>query len=383
MPRRPQSASRNGPSASSPSSPETLSQPHPSHDHHSGESSGSSSSQPHSDVGTDDEEDVDAPRVAQWLDEDDLDESDQSEGEEDDGRLQDVKSLEDGLQSLPFGALRKARRALAATTVDSDSDDASDSEGSITQGEATPNKQETSYATGSNEVVPKPKKILTKRSSKHAPTEVTSKRPVSRRRTIVEVPKMEVRDPRFLPMSGDFDAKRFRERYGFIADLHKDEMKTLRDNLKRARKLLSSSPKDLRPEREQEVERLERAVKRAESSVNRDKREKIEQEALSQVSREEREKRKQGKGAYYMKNAEKKSLLLKARYDAMAAEGGRKAVKKAIEKKQKKISQKETKSRPFARPNGTDDSGSSKRRFSNGDGGDSGVHRNNKRRKVE
>jgi len=47
--------------------------------------------------------------------------------------------------------------------------------------------------------------------------------------------------------------------------------------------------------------------------------------------------------------AEKKKVLLKARYDAMAAEGGKRAVKKVIEKKRKKLSQKETKSRPFSR----------------------------------
>jgi ribosomal RNA-processing protein 36 len=47
--------------------------------------------------------------------------------------------------------------------------------------------------------------------------------------------------------------------------------------------------------------------------------------------------------------ADKKKLLLKARYDAMAAEGGKQAVKKAIEKKRRKQSQSETKSRPFSR----------------------------------
>ena len=52
---------------------------------------------------------------------------------------------------------------------------------------------------------------------------------------------------------------------------------------------------------------------------------------------------------YILPLADKKKLILKARYEAMAAEGGKRAVKKAIEKKQKKISQKETKSRPFAR----------------------------------
>lgn len=51
----------------------------------------------------------------------------------------------------------------------------------------------------------------------------------------------------------------------------------------------------------QEVQRLERAVKRAESMVNKDRREKVEEEALSKIARQEREKRKEGKGAWYMK----------------------------------------------------------------------------------
>ena len=45
--------------------------------------------------------------------------------------------------------------------------------------------------------------------------------------------------------------------------------------------------------------------------------------------------------------AEKRKLLVKASYDALAEEGGKRAVRKAIEKKQKKIGQKEKKTRPF------------------------------------
>lgn len=45
--------------------------------------------------------------------------------------------------------------------------------------------------------------------------------------------------------------------------------------------------------------------------------------------------------------ADKKELLLRAKYDALASRGGRGAVRKAIEKKQKKVSQKEKKKRPF------------------------------------
>ena len=45
--------------------------------------------------------------------------------------------------------------------------------------------------------------------------------------------------------------------------------------------------------------------------------------------------------------ADKKELLLRAKYETLAATGGRGAVRKAIEKKQKKVNQKEKKKRPF------------------------------------
>jgi ribosomal RNA-processing protein 36 len=112
----------------------------------------------------------------------------------------------------------------------------------------------------------------------------------------------EVRDPRFSQLSGEFDATRFQDHYKFLSDMHQDELVTLRDNLKRARKLLASSPQHLRPEREAEVERLALAVKRAESFVNRDKRERVEREALSAITKEERDKRQMGKKAYWLKN---------------------------------------------------------------------------------
>ena len=46
--------------------------------------------------------------------------------------------------------------------------------------------------------------------------------------------------------------------------------------------------------------------------------------------------------------ADKKELLVKAKFEALAESGGRSAVRKAIEKKQKKVGQKEKKRRPYA-----------------------------------
>lgn len=65
----------------------------------------------------------------------------------------------------------------------------------------------------------------------------------------------------------------------------------------------------------------------------------------------------------------------RARYEALAADGGKRAVKKAIEKRQKKISQKEKKSRPFFK-SATVDGDTRKRGAA---GGDNGAR---KRRKV-
>lgn len=112
----------------------------------------------------------------------------------------------------------------------------------------------------------------------------------------------DVRDPRFSQLSGQFDGTKFRNHYKFLSDMREGELATLRDNLKRARKLLTSSPRHLRAERNAEVERLTLAVKRAESSVNRDKRERVEQNALSTMEKEERQKRQEGKKPYWLKD---------------------------------------------------------------------------------
>ena len=45
--------------------------------------------------------------------------------------------------------------------------------------------------------------------------------------------------------------------------------------------------------------------------------------------------------------ADQQQLVMKARYEALAKEGGARAVKKAILKKQKKVSQSEKRSRPY------------------------------------
>ncbi|KAI5898544.1 DUF947-domain-containing protein [Schizophyllum commune H4-8] len=316
----------------------------------------------------DSDADIDADRAVLWGDDEeetvdpDMEDSSEEDEEEDEEvpsskKPKDIKLLMNDLSDLPLGALRKAQRSLAQAEVDesvseskagSGSDDDSDNDSS----------PETTNTKGKEpervEWSAHPKKDIAKRSSKHAPAEMSSKKPVTRRRQVVDVPNLTPRDPRFLPVTGELKPDKFKQSYSFLADMHRNEFTTLRENLSRARKLLANSPRHLREERAREVETLERALKKAESQVQRDKREAIEQQALERAAKEERERRAKGKGEWYMKKGEKREMLAKARYDALAKEGGKSAVSKAIDKKRKKIAQKEKKARPFAKGQGGD-----------------------------
>lgn len=75
--------------------------------------------------------------------------------------------------------------------------------------------------------------------------------------------------------------------------------------------MLLSSPRDLRDEREQEIARLERAVKRAESMVNRDRMNEVETQALTNAKKEEQDKQKQGKGQWFMKKGKVYFLIIR------------------------------------------------------------------------
>jgi ribosomal RNA-processing protein 36 len=64
-----------------------------------------------------------------------------------------------------------------------------------------------------------------------SPLEVSSKRPVSWKRKVVEVPAMKRRDPRFETLSGKFNEDLFNKSYGFIKDIQSEEKRALQKEL--------------------------------------------------------------------------------------------------------------------------------------------------------
>ncbi|KAH0537850.1 hypothetical protein FGG08_005463 [Glutinoglossum americanum] len=170
------------------------------------------------------------------------------------------------------------------------------------------------------------------RSSKHAPTELSSKKAVSRKREAVVVPKRETRDPRFDPLAGPLDERKLRKDYAFLESYRESEMKSIRDEIKRA--------KD-----ETVKEGLKKELLSMESKKKAQEAKDKQQEILDVHRKKEKELIKQGKKPFYLKKAEQKKLALLERYSKLKG----KQLSHVIERKRKKRASKERKNMPFLR----------------------------------
>ncbi|KAJ4302136.1 rRNA biogenesis protein rrp36 [Collariella sp. IMI 366227] len=231
---------------------------------------------------------------------------DKSEGSEEDG--EEDESEDDTPQidaaQLSFGALAKAQASLGSTKRGKQTSAA---------------EQESEPEEGWNAEKPKYFKRVDKRSSKHAPAEVTSKKPVGRRRDFLtvtaETKKTQARDPRFMPVGhgaavvsgggSKIDEIKARKAYAFLDQYRESEMLELRAAIKKTRDA-------------GEKEKLQKAL-------------------LSIV--------KQGKTPFYLKKAEQKKRVLVGQFEGMK----KKQVDKAIERRRKKVAGKEKKMLPMAR----------------------------------
>ncbi|ODN98101.1 hypothetical protein I350_07743 [Cryptococcus amylolentus CBS 6273] len=208
-----------------------------------------------------------------------------------------------------------------------------------------------------------PESAAAGRSNKHAPVAMSTKRQVTRKRQVIDVPKPERRDPRFSSLSaGHANADLHHKSYSFLPSLLKEELVSLKAQVAAAKKAEKQCSLRDKPQRVEERERLEEEMGRVRTRLARGEKEELERETLAKAKREEREKRESGKGAWYMKKGEKRDLLLKARFEDLEKSGGKTAVKKLVERKRKKIAGKEKKSRPFAPGGGSVGEGGKRRR---------------------
>jgi len=282
-----------------------------------------------SDIGTESDE---APSSESIAGNSDLAEEDGSESQGDSSNDESDNGSENGdevpqidISSVSFGDLKKAHDALSSHK----------SSHAVATGKPPRSKDVTRSLNPTKDR----KKILptTKRSSKHAPTEISATRPVSRHRDFFhhqdDTPKAAApRDPRFDPLCGSLDESRHRRAYAFLDSYRDKEMDSLRADIAKAKRKKNG----IDPET---VEEWKRKLMAIESKQKQEKRKDEARKVLDEHRKKEKELVKEGKNPYYLKKSELKKRVLAERFKGMS-EG---QVKKSIVRKRKKIAGKDKK----------------------------------------
>ncbi|KAH8149948.1 uncharacterized protein LAJ45_06101 [Morchella importuna] len=278
----------------------------------------------HSDVEDEDERMDDAP--SEEGEEEEEGEDGDDDASEDEGESEPEVPIPlsptSALSKISFGTLSKAATSLRQSQ-------------SRPSANPTPAAPKSTPAATKDKKPRKTRKEL-KRTSKHAPQELSSKRAVTRRREVVAplVPAgLKPRDPRFdTAVKGVFDERVFRRNYDFLEGYREEEVKVLKREM----------------EKERDAGRrgeMERVVRSMESKKQQQAQKQRSEELLREHKKKEREMIKQGKKPFYLKKTEQKKMLLLDKYRKLNP----KQLDKAVEKKRKRKAQKEHKNIPYAR----------------------------------
>lgn len=254
----------------------------------------------------------------------------EEDGDEDEDDGEDEDTLAVDASQLSFGALARAQASMNSS--------------SRRQRGANANNDSPSSQKAGTGIKEKPGKKPEKpphRTSKHAPAEMSSKRPVSRKRDFLTVTaatqKQPPRDPRFMPLGPGSVAStvaeiKARKAYAFLDEYRESEMQQLRAAAKKTKSAA-------------ERERLQKALMSMESRRKAQARKDKERAVIEEHRRQEKELIKQGKKPFYLKRSEQKKRVLVDQFQGMK----KGQVDKAIERRRKKMAAREKKLLPVAR----------------------------------
>lgn len=309
-----------------------------------------------------------APRYAQYIDSDEAEadedselsessdvEEGSSEGGEKASESEDIreKQLRKKMESIPFSSLVRAQKSMRGSQGrDTDEDDSEEDE---FEAERESSERE-KVRKGSRSMYD-----LQKRDNKHAPTELSSRKPVSRKRAVVETQNNILRrDPRFSSLSASLpNTGLFQSSYGFLQEQQSNETKELKaafNKLKR-QEANHAGPKaksELAQSIQRERQAVELALKRAEGRENERRVRERERTVIRKEKKAIEERVKQGGKPFYLKESAKKQLVLKDKFDRLSGakedDGSgvaRKDLKRAVERRRKKNAAKERRSMPL------------------------------------
>ncbi|CAN6907917.1 unnamed protein product [Brassica oleracea] len=171
------------------------------------------------------------------------------------------------------------------------------------------------------------------RANKNRPMELSSKRPVSRFREVIQAPKKVVRDPRFDSLAGSVDHEGFRKRYSFFFE---EKLPVEREELKKKLKK-TKNPEDVEELKDQ-LTYVEKLLKYDPSTNSKGK------SILTEHKKKEREAAKMGKKPYYLKQSEIRKQELNEEYNSLKESG---KLSLFLDKRRKKNATKDHRYMPY------------------------------------
>ncbi|MCJ1434864.1 rRNA biogenesis protein rrp36 [Xylographa pallens] len=254
-------------------------------------------------------------------DNDSQDNSNTLEEDDDDSSSAIPLSPEQSLTNISFGALASAQASLGIKRKRSPLSDGPDRR-----------RSPSPFLEARERLAGKKDHRVHSRTSKHAPTELSSKKAVSRKRSIVAAPIIAHRDPRFEALSGALDTTKMEKNYSFLNDYRTSEISALKTGIR--------STKD-----DVAKEALKRQLLSMESREKARAAKELQQDVLREHRRREKEAAEKGKKPFYLKRGEQKKLALVKKFEGM----GKKKVERVIERRRKKKAGKERKGMPDGR----------------------------------
>jgi ribosomal RNA-processing protein 36 len=191
-----------------------------------------------------------------------------------------------------------------------------------------------------------------KKKSKHAPTEVSSKRSdffQRQRMSNVNETGLGVtlaagyrpKDPRLSSLTGHLDVDKFERNYAFLNTMRDKETVRLRQRVQ-AHQTTGSRGRHLRRRlgmtgnRSTTLEEDRAELKRLEQEKADRERSQIDRAARQAVKKRMQEEVEQGKKPHFVSRAKQKQMVVEAKYDELRKRKGEKAVEKTIAKRFKK-----------------------------------------------
>jgi len=171
-----------------------------------------------------------------------------------------------------------------------------------------------------------------KRANKNRPTEMSARKPVSKQISVPKEKTKKIRDPRFDDLSGEFDDKIFRKKYGFIKDVKAKE------KIEVERMMVTEKDAEKKSEMKYLLSRME---EQEVSERRKIRREEIERD----LKKKELEQIKKGKKPYFVHKGAVNAIEQKEFKEELEKSG---KMAKVLKRKEKKMEMKEKKRKKWS-----------------------------------